>query len=109
MSSINWTKKELKIYILLLCANANSVETAEEIKLIKSKTDSKTFDEIYKVFSNHNEDESLEIIDDNIHQHEYSDLELAEIKREISELFLIDNAVDMKEKNITRILDNILY
>ena len=86
MSSINWTKKELKIYILLLCANANSVETAEEIKLIKSKTDSKTFDEIYKVFSNHNEDES-----------------------EISELFLIDNAVDMKEKNITRILDNILY
>ena len=33
-----WAKEELQIYILLLCANADS----DEINLIKSKTDTKS-------------------------------------------------------------------
>ena len=31
-----WNKKELKIYILLLCANADNEESEKEIELIKS-------------------------------------------------------------------------
>ena len=49
--SNNWNKQELKIYILLLCANADSVKSKEEIELIKSKTNSETFDKIFKEFS----------------------------------------------------------
>jgi hypothetical protein len=31
----NWSKEELKIYILLLCANASGEESPEEIEVIK--------------------------------------------------------------------------
>lgn len=60
------TKKELQNYVLLLCANADSKETPEEINAIKSKVDVKTFEEIYKEFNEATEDERLERIDDNV-------------------------------------------
>lgn len=46
----NWTKHELKIYLLCLCANADNVESVEEIELIKSKTDAATFKKMYSEF-----------------------------------------------------------
>ena len=42
----NWTKTELQIYILMLCANADSNVTEEELNLIKSKTDRETFEKM---------------------------------------------------------------
>lgn len=45
------SKTELQIYILLMCANADSSETEEELNLIKSKVDSETYDAIYREFN----------------------------------------------------------
>ncbi len=104
-----WTKTELQTYILLLCANADSDESKKEIKLIKSKVEKKTFKKIYKEFSNDEEDERLEKIDNNIHLHEYSHTELATFRNEINEVFSVDNEFAMMESNLNRILDNILY
>lgn len=105
----NWNKQELKIYILLLCANADSHESKEEIDLIKSKTNSETFEKIFKEFSKDSEDESLAKIDENIQLHYISRTELIDLQNEISEVFFSDNVITMMEKNLARILDNIIY
>ncbi|MCH4821877.1 hypothetical protein ML462_01725 [Gramella lutea] len=105
----NWTKTELQIYILLLCANADSNETEEEINLIKSKTDKATFEKMYKEFSGDTEEESLEKIQDNLAVHEYSHKELTELRREMFEVFFSDKKFSMMENTLDKILDNILY
>lgn len=104
-----WTKKELQTYILLLCANADSNETEEEINLIKNKTDIETFEKIHKEFSKDTEEVRFEKIEENIHLHEYSTMELSEFRKEMYEIFLADKKYLLMERNLDRILDNILY
>ena len=99
------SKKELKAYILMLCAKADQVEAEEELTLIKSKTSAETFDKMYK----EDEDESLEKIQDAIAYLDYSNQELATLKMEIQQVFSTDSNVNMKERNLGWILDNILY
>lgn len=84
----NWTKAELQTYILLLCANADSVETEEEIHVIKSKTDSNIFEKIYQEFKKDNENERFEKIDKNIHHLEYSNQELTNLEKKCMKSFL---------------------
>lgn len=103
------SKKELQIYILLLCANADSEETEAELDFIKSKVDIETYERVYKSFSDVNEDERLEVIENNIHLHEFTEMELGELRREIYEIFFSDCDFQMMERNLDRILDNILY
>ncbi len=103
------SKKELKAYILMLCAKADQVEAEEELTLIKSKTSAETFDKMYKEFCKDDEDESLEKIQDAIAYLDYSNQELATLKMEIQQVFSTDSNVNMKERNLGWILDNILY
>jgi len=104
-----WSKEELKIYILLLCAKADSIETVVEIDIIKSKIDAETFDRLYSEFSCDDEDHCLDKIQSAIAQHEYSNKELKEIRREIHEIFLSDKKFDLRERNLDRLLDSMLY
>lgn len=104
-----WTKAELKTYILLLCAKADQVEAKEELDLIKSKTAATTFEKMYATFCKDNEDECLEKIRDTLQDHEYSYMELSQLRKEIEEVFASDQKVLIKERNLGRILDNILY
>jgi len=104
-----WTKAELKTYILLLCAKADQVEDEEELNFIKSKTAKITFENIYEEFCHDEEDESLEKIQDAIANLDYSNKELAALKMEIHQVFSTDHKVVMKERNLGWILDNILY
>lgn len=109
-SKINrWNKSELQTYILLLCANADSFESEEEINLIKSKVDKETFEKMYIQFNSDSEEERLEKIDDAIQLLEYSTMELAQLRREIYEIFFSDCNFGAMERNLDRILDNILY
>lgn len=104
-----WTKKELEIYILLLCANADSVQTEEEIKTIKQKYDEATFENIYREFLNDSEEEALQKIEDNICYHEYSFKELSGIRNEMKRIFYSDNKYSLPEQNLERVLNRILY
>lgn len=106
---IKWSKEELKIYILLLCAKADKVETKKEIKIIKSKTSEETFEKIFRSFYDETEDESLERIHKVLAKHEYSYRELAELKKEVHDVFTVDRKVNMIEYNLGQILDNILF
>lgn len=103
------TKSELQIYILLMCANADSTESEEEIHLIKSKVDTALYKKIYTEFSNDNEDQRLERIEENVHLHEFTTMELGELRREMYEVFFTDCDFKIMERNLDRIMDNILY
>ncbi|MET2984128.1 hypothetical protein [Aureibaculum conchae] len=105
----SWSKIELQTYILLLCANADLIETGEEINLIKSKTDLKTFKKIHKEFKGDKEEKSLKKIRKNVHLHHFTDMELMEFRKEINTIFFMDKKFTMMERNLDRILDNILY
>lgn len=104
-----WTKLELKTYILLLCSNADSEKSKDEIKLIKSKIDPKTFKKIHKEFKKDSENKSLKKIDANVQLHEYSHTEINELKKEMHEIFNSDKNFSTMERNMERILDNMLY
>ncbi len=104
-----WSKSELKIYILILCAKIDGHETDEEIALIKSKTDIETFDKLYNEFCCDEEDGCFEKIEHAINQHEYSLKELHELKQEILEVFHSDEKFSTKERYLEKVFDNILY
>ena len=106
---IQWSKIELKTYILLLCANSDLKERKKEIKVIKSKVDKETFDRIYIEFGMDDEDTSLEKIEASIAQHEYSHMELMSLRQEITEVFFADKKLKSSEHYLYRMLDNILY
>tara|TARA_R110000782_G_scaffold170044_3_gene261827 strand:- start:630 stop:965 length:336 start_codon:yes stop_codon:yes gene_type:complete len=108
-SSKNWSKNELKVYLLLLCAQADSEQTAEEINLIKQKTDSATFTSLYKEFKKDDEDTRFEKVEASIGVLEFSQKELSDLKKEFHELFHSDKKITAAEQYMNKILDNILY
>ena len=105
----NWSKTELQVYILLLCANADDHESEKELSMIKTKTNPETFEKIYQEFSSDTEDERLDKIEVAIHLHEYSMKEIADFRREMYEIFFSDCNFTLMERNLDRILDNIIY
>ncbi len=104
-----WDKNELHTYILLLCANADSEVGDEEIALIKGKVDAETFERIYKEFSADTEDVGLEKISRAVQMFEYSHAELQELRAEMETIYFADQKYSMMERNLDRILDNIIY
>ena len=105
----HWTKEELQVYILLLCANADNEETEEELDMIQAKVTKKTFVKMYALFKGHSEEERLQQIERNVHAHAYSNMELIAFRREVYEIFFSDCNFSMMEKRLDWTLDNILY
>lgn len=106
---LNWSKEELKIYILLLCTRADSDETPEEINLIKSKTTPAIFEKMRKEISSDDENTSLEKIEAVISVHQYDITEVFELRKEMRAVFSADKHYDRKERYLNQILDNIIY
>ncbi|MCM4156455.1 hypothetical protein [Gramella sp. AN32] len=104
-----WSKKELQIYILLLCANVDSEETEEELNMIKSRFKEKKFEKIYGEFRDDSEEESLEKIQDSIAVLKFSQREINQLKSEMQQIFFSDRIYKLMERNMERILDNIIY
>ncbi|TXE18778.1 hypothetical protein ES692_04820 [Psychroserpens burtonensis] len=105
----NWSKADLKIYILLLCAKIDNEESEEEIALIKSKTDEATFNKLYNEFCCDEENGCFEKIEDAVNHHEYAPKELDELKQEILDVFHSDKKFVMKERYLEKVFNNILY
>lgn len=104
-----WSKDELQIYILLLCANADGKESREEMELIKAKIDSNVFDRIYREFSGDADEVRFEKIQDCVALHDYSHRELLHLKKEMRKIFMSDKNIVMMERNLARVLGNMLY
>lgn len=109
MENEYWSKSELQVYILLLCAQADNVETQDELSFIKSKATAATVAKMQLEIEGDTEDESLQKIQDNLAWHNYSPREIKELKKEMETIFLSDDKYLVKESSLSEILDNILF
>jgi len=50
-----WTKSELKTYILIFCANIDADETKEEVSFIKSLSEPADFNKMHNEFLSNSE------------------------------------------------------
>lgn len=105
----NWTKIELQVYILLMCAHADKEMTQEEQKMISSKVSKETFDKMKEIFQNDTEEKRFKKISKNIQHQSYSVMELGAFKKEMREVFLSDHKFTMMEQRLDWTLDNLLY
>ena len=104
----NWTKEELKIYILIYCANADFSESKFEVDFIKSKIQTSNFEKIHAEFEQDNDYLSIQKIQLSIEEHGYTNDETNRLFEEIKELFLSDKKYDILEQNLYRGLSHLL-
>ncbi|RMB59171.1 hypothetical protein EAX61_08930 [Dokdonia sinensis] len=109
MNNNQWTKEELKIYTLLLCAKADNNISKEQLDLIKSKVDTETFEKMHQEILKDSQDEGLYKIQKNVSWLHYTAMELGQFKKEVHQVFMTDNKMMMRESIVDEILDNILY
>lgn len=106
--NINWTKEDLKTYLLIYCANADFSESKIEIEFIKAKIQTTDFDKIHREFEQDNDNECIQKIQASIKELNYKKDEIDSLINEIKELFLSDGEYDILEKNIFRGLKHIV-
>ncbi|GAA3630269.1 hypothetical protein [Flavivirga jejuensis] len=104
----DWTKEELKIYILIYCANADFSESKAEIDYIKSKIETSDFEKIHDEFKKDNDYQSIQKIRSSIKDHGYTNDAVDRLFEEMKTLFLSDNKYDILEQNLYRGLNRIL-
>lgn len=105
----HWTKAELKVYLLLLCARTDTKETPEEIILIKSITEQAVFEKMYALFQQDTEVVALKKVETAINNHIYGEMEISSLRKEMLDVFSADENFSHKEKYLDRILDHIIY
>jgi hypothetical protein len=93
-----WTKEEFKLYILIYAAQANLVESDEELDFIRSKFDSVSIDKIYKDVKDLNDFYRCQIIIDFIKSNSFTQDELDGMLLEIEKIFKSDGQFDIMEQ-----------
>ena len=106
--STNWTKNELKAYLLFYCANADFIESQEEKTLIHSYINDDKIDEIHQEFNNDNDFKRIQKIQSSIQNLQLSQKEIDSLIEEIGNLFLSDGKYDLLEENLFLGLKRIL-
>ena len=104
----NWTKEDLKIYLLIYCANADFSESKQEINFIKEKIKNSNFEKIRNEFEKDNEYQSIQKIQSTIKELEYSKVAINSLFEEVKELFISDDNFNTQEQNLFRGLNKIL-
>lgn len=107
-SNTDWSRSELRAYLLLYCANANFIKTKEETEQIRSKIDKTLFNKISKEFEGDNDYQSIQKIESAIKRLKYNKEEINALEDEIKGLFLADGNYDQMEKTLFFGLNKIL-
>lgn len=103
-----WTKEELSAYLLLYCANADYIETEEEIELIRSKVDRERYKAIHKEFDNDNDYQSIQKIESTIERLKLSEEQIDTLIGEMKTLFASEGNYDAAENALFTGLKKIL-
>lgn len=102
----NWTKDDLRMYLLIYCANADFSESAEEDDFIKSKILHSDFSKMHAEFEADNDYQSIQKI-----QSAYEDLNYDSpdsLMDEMREFFKSDGEFDILERNLLMGLRHVL-
>ncbi|MFD1551772.1 hypothetical protein DNU06_02265 [Putridiphycobacter roseus] len=97
---VNWTKEELKIYLLIYCANADFSETKSEIAFIKSKIKTSNFEQLHAEFDKDNDYQSIQKIQLSMKENGYSKEDKDALFEDIKAVFLRDDKYDVLEQNL---------
>lgn len=103
-----WTRKELKAYLLLYCANANYIEKEEEIDMIRAKVQEEQFESLRKEYDGDNDYQSIQKIQATIKRLGYSQVQIDDLIQETKDLFQADGIYDQVEKMLFYGLKKIL-
>jgi len=103
-----WTREELKAYILLYCSQADFEESTEETKYINAKFKALNIEAIRSEFDGDNDYQSIQKIKAVVDRLHYKKEGIAVLEKEIKELFLVDGELDTLEKNLFIGLKHIL-
>ncbi len=104
----NWSKEELKAYILIYCSQADFEVSPYETDFIKSKVNIDSMDKITHEVNNSSDYQSIQKMISSIEKHGYSKDEKELLFNEIKELFLSDGSYEVLEKNLFNGLSRIL-
>lgn len=104
----NWSKEDLRIYILIYCAKADFNESNIEVDFIKSKLQNSDYDKLHAEFEADNDYQSIQKIQAALNYHGYSEKEVNSLFTEIKALFLSDGKYDQLEQNLLLGLKRIL-
>lgn len=104
----NWTKEELKTYVLIYCANADFSESDVELNHIKSKIENGNFDKIHAEFKTDNDYQSIDKIHNSLEDLNFSNEEKKGLLEETKALFMSDEKFDILERNMFKGLSRIL-
>ncbi len=96
----NWTRDELKAYILIHCSNADFDESEAETNYIKSKLQDLNIAPIHAEYEGDNDYQSIQKIRSSMDRLQYDSASVEVLEKEIKELFLSDGSYDTLEKNL---------
>lgn len=103
----DWSRDELKAYVLLYCAHADIVESKAEKNMIIDKVGEEKYEVIHKEFDKDNDYQSIQKIQSTLDRFDYSKGEIEELFEEIKELFLADGEYETMERNIEMVLQHL--
>lgn len=106
--SLDWSKREFEVYVLLYAAHCNFIEAEEERKYILSKVDEATFNKMHTEIVVESDHENLEKIKQYLEENKFSTEEKTELIRDIKEVFFADGTVDAIERKVFSVLQKIL-
>lgn len=104
----NWSEEELKVYIMIYCANADFLELKAEKDFIISKFKGNSFERIHDEFDKDNDNQSIQKIRLALEKYGYLKDGADRLFREMKELFLSDGKYDASEQNLFRGLSHII-
>ena len=98
----NWTKDDLKVYIMLYCANADSILDDEEIEFIKEKTNNPKYKALRKEFDKDNDYQGTQKMEAAIKRLGYNETQIVDLINDLKELFWADGKFDSIENAILK-------
>lgn len=103
-----WTREELKAYVLIYGAHADFEESPEEIGLIVSKLGEEIYAKMHSQFANDNDHQSISKIQSSLERLAYSQNEKIALLMELKKLFKSDGDFDIQERNLFSGLERLL-
>ena len=104
----NWNREQLRTYLLIYAANADFVESEEEMNFITSKVQADQVEAMRAEFEGDNDYQRIQKIRAALERLQYSKAELEALMQEMKALFMSDNSYDTLERNLFMGLKHIL-
>jgi hypothetical protein len=109
MEQTDWTREELKAYLLLYAANANYIETEEEKETILAMVNPETFKRIHRELAKDNDYQSIQKIQHNLQRFHYSLDGVDQLLKDIERVFNAKGEYSEVDETIRLALKRLLH